>query len=146
VFPARSISYLAYLAAAILFTAFSLSTYAAYLQQYIAVQYSFYFELGMVCGQVLFQLLWIRKRPFVLRKWYVFHLLTISLLGSALLWLFIGAAHLWTLPGFVALAYFGCVVLFMFVEHRRRVALLSLPACLSYTWVLYRILILLFIL
>jgi hypothetical protein len=37
-------------------------------------------------------------------------------------------------------------VLLMFFEHKRRVAKLAMPVFISYTWVLYRVIILLFIL
>lgn len=95
-----------YLLVAVLVTAVTLSLYAVFLQAYIAVHYSFYFELAMVFGQVLFQSLWLWKRSLAIKQQYVFHLLTVSLLGSALLWLYISIVHVHPLSPYVALAYF----------------------------------------
>jgi hypothetical protein len=131
---------------AILFTAFVLSIYSGYLQQFISIRYSFYFELAMVIGQFIFQSIFLWKKPLPIKVNYWFHLLTVSLLGSLLLLLFIGLRYLINLSAYTALFYFLCVVVFMFLEHKRRVALLKLPWYLSFTWLLYRSLILIFIL
>jgi hypothetical protein len=135
-----------YLVAAILLTAYTLSVYAVQLQQYLAIRYSFFIELVMVCGQVLFQAVWLGRRAVTIKIQYTFHLLTVSLIGSGLLWLFVAVARWLTLPDYTALVYFLAVVAIMFAEHRRRVRVLDLPSYLSYTWILYRILILFFIL
>lgn len=131
---------------AIVFTAFILNIYSGYLQQFISIQYSFYFELAMVIGQLIFQSTFLWKQPFNVKLKYWFHLLTVSLLGSLLLLLFIGLKYLVNLSPYIALFYFLCVVVFMFLEHKRRVALLKLPWYLSLTWLLYRSLILIYIL
>lgn len=135
-----------YLIAAIFFTAYTLSIYAVPLQQFIALQYSFYFELAMVIGQLFFQTLFIFRSSFKHKYHYAFHLLTVSLLGALFLWPVLVAGHFTLLLPYFYLAYFFAVVLFMFFEHRRRLKLLQLPLFLSYTWVLYRSLILIFIL
>jgi hypothetical protein len=131
---------------AIVFTAFILNIYSSYLQQFISIRYSFYFELAMVIGQLIFQSIFLWKEPINTKLKYWFHLLTVSLLGSLLLLLFIGLKYLIHFSSYVALFYFLCVVAFMFLEHKRRVALLKLPWYLSFTWLLYRSLILIYIL
>lgn len=131
---------------AIAFTAWSLSIYAYYLQRFIAVRYSFWFELAMVLGQLLFQTLFILKRPWRLKLHYYLHLITVSFMGSVLLWPVIGWQAVWPLRDTLALGYFFCVLVFMFFEHKRRLHLVGLPVYLSFTWLLYRGLILLYIL
>lgn len=145
-FHNRPIWLIGYLAGAILFTAYTLSVYAVFVQQYLAIHYSFSIELAMVCGQVLFQGAWLWRHSLTSKLHYTFHLLSVSLIGASLLWPFVIAARLFVLPDYAALIYFFGVVIFMFIEHRRRVRVLSLPAYLSYTWILYRILILFLIL
>jgi hypothetical protein len=131
---------------AIVFTAFILNIYSGYLQQFISIQYSFYFELAMVIGQPIFQSIFLWKERFSVKLKYWFHLLTVSLLGSLLLLLFIGLKYLVNLSIYIALFYFLGVVVFMFLEHKRRVVLLKLPWYLSFTWLLYRSFILIYIL
>lgn len=131
---------------AIVFTAWSLSIYAHHLQRFLSVHYSFYFELAMVLGQLVFQSLFILKRPLSLRLHYYLQLLTVSFIGSALLWGIMGWHTFRPVPEMFFLVYFLCVVVFMFFEHKRRLRLLGLPLCLSLTWLLYRCLILAFIL
>ncbi|RYZ15817.1 MAG: hypothetical protein EOP49_52515 [Sphingobacteriales bacterium] len=131
---------------AIVFTALVLNRFALNLQQFISIRYSFYFELAMVIGQLIFQSAFIFRRPVRVILNYWFQLLTVSLIGSALLLLFIGLQQFVDLNAYVCLVYFLCVVVIMFLEHKRRVALLALPWYLSFTWLLYRSLILVFIL
>jgi len=131
---------------AALVSAVVLHTYSIFLQRFISIRYSFLFELAMVAGQLLFQSLMIWRSSFQTKFDYWFHLLTVSLLGSLLLLLLIGFSRLFAIHAYAALIYFFCVVIFMFLEHKRRIARLQLPAYLSYTWLLYRVLILIFIL
>lgn len=144
--PFNPLTRFLYLVAALFFTACTLSIYVVPLQQFMAIHYSFYFELGMVSGQLFFQSLFIFRSSFKDKYQYAYHLLTVSLLGSLLLWPVILAGYCTGLHPYFYLAYFFAVVLFMFFEHRRRLNLLQLPLFLSYTWVLYRSLILIFIL
>lgn len=137
---------LLYALSAIVFTAWALSLYAVYLRRFIAIHYSFYFELAMVLGQLLFQTLFIRKRPLQLKFRYYLHLLTVSFIGSVLLWLMIGVHALWPVTDTISLFYFFVVVVIMFFEHKRRLVHLGLPFYLSLTWLLYRSLILIYIL
>jgi len=137
---------LLYMMLAVWATAYTLSIYAPLLQQFITVTYSFKFELAMVLGQLVFQSVFIFRKPFAVKFLYAFHLLTVSLLGSLLLWVVICLKQVVYLNAYVCLGYFLLVVGFMFFEHRRRLNVLKLPLFLSYTWLLYRSLILIFIL
>lgn len=130
----------------ILATAFALSQYAKLIQHLISIKYNWQFELYMVLGMLFFQYPFIYKKTFALTLNYYFNMLLVSLIGSMLLYPLLLIAHYFKLPDWVSLAYFFSVVVIMFFEHKRRVANLLLPVYLSYTWVLYRFLILLFIL
>jgi len=130
----------------IVVTAFTLSQYATLIQHLISIKYNWQFELYMVLGMVFFQYPFIHKQTFALTLNYYFNMLLVSLIGSIILWPLFLIVHYFKLPDWASLAYFFGVVLIMFFEHKRRVANLLLPVYISYTWVLYRFLILLFIL
>ncbi|GEP50258.1 hypothetical protein FNO01nite_09300 [Flavobacterium noncentrifugens] len=103
-------------------------------------------EWVLAFGQILFQIAFLvrHSRKTVLN--YVGHLLTVSLLGSLLLLAIILCNQLESLPQFVILGWFGCCILLMFAEHYRRIQLLKLPFYLCYTWILYSVIAILFIL
>ena len=128
------------------FTAFTLSRYAALIQQHITIKYNWQFELFMVIGMLFFQYPFIFKKPNSLKQAYYFNMLLVSLFGSLLICPLLVLNYFYKMIDFVNIAYFFIVVLLMFFEHKRRVAKLLLPIYISYTWVLYRFIILLFIL
>lgn len=102
---------------------------------------------GMITiGQLLFQgaLIYTLDKKTILN--YFGNLMTISLLGSLILLLLLGINSIVQISETLLLICFGVTVLIMFLEHKRRINLLKLPSYLSYTWILYRILILLTIL
>ncbi|MNY63205.1 hypothetical protein D3C86_2001340 [compost metagenome] len=72
--------------------------------------------------------------------------MTISLMGSLILVSILILNQFFNLPQFLVLGWFGITVLIMFAEHFRRVKVLQLPSYLCFTWVLYRIVALVFIL
>lgn len=102
----------------------------------------------LICGgQVIFQtvtfiLLGIKDRKTVLN--YLGHLMTISLGGALLLSPMLIVSDFVT-PLF-SLGFFIIIAGLMLIEHVRRVKLLQLPWLLSMSWVLYRLMILGFIL
>ena len=77
---------------------------------------------------------------------YFGNVMTISLMGSLLLLPLLIINWSVQISETILLTGFGITVLLMFLEHKRRVKLLKLPSYLTYTWVLYRVLILLTIL
>ncbi|XZF12647.1 hypothetical protein ACTHGU_12730 [Chitinophagaceae bacterium MMS25-I14] len=129
----------------IMVTAFTLNRYAMLIQSLLRIHYDWKFELCMVLGQLLFQLPFIFKKTLAIKGRYYYNMLLVSFMGAVLLWPLLIINHLRQLSHFVNIGYFFCVVLFMFTEHRRRVKKLELPAFMSYTWVLYRLIILAFI-
>ncbi len=130
---------------AIIGTAFTLHQYAKLIQHLISINYNWQFEFFMVVGMLAFQYFFIYEKPWSLKLEYYFNMLLVSLLGSLLLWPLIIINHFYTCSDAVNCIYFFTVVLIMFFVHKQRVAKLSLPVCISYTWVLYRFIILIFI-
>lgn len=97
---------------------------------------------ALTLGLVIFQWLFIIKRDHFSIINYLGHVMTVSLYGSLIL-LPVILVHAWIpIPEFLKTSWFSLTIIIMFFEHKRRVKLLSLPAYLSYTWVLYRIIIL----
>jgi predicted DCC family thiol-disulfide oxidoreductase YuxK len=107
------------------------------------------FREYVICfGQIVFQgslLLLFRTKKEQLFD-YLGNMMTVSLIGGLLLLPVLFLSHYVSLPSYVSLAWFLAVVAFMFLQHRKRVRSIKAPAWLSYTWVLYRCLVLLFIL
>jgi len=126
-------------------TAYTLSRFSLLIQSLLAIPYDWKLEAGIVIGQLAFQF------PFLLKKkwqeWleYYFNMLLVSLLGSILLWPIIIVNKYYAASHLVNIIYFFTVVTILFFEHRRRVEKLKLPTYLCYTWVLYRMLLLPFI-
>lgn len=130
----------------VIITSFTLSQYAKLIQHFLAIKYNWQFEFFMVTGMIIFQYPLLFKKSGTLKLNYFFNLLIVSLIGSILLWPLLLMNKYYKWADQIILSYFFGVVMVMFFEHKRRVAALKLPGFLSYTWVLYRILILLFIL
>ena len=97
-------------------------------------------------GQLVFQGLLISKLGNKTILNYFGNVMTISLMGSLLLLPLLIINWSVQISETILLTGFGITVLLMFLEHKRRVKLLKLPSYLTYTWVLYRVLILLTIL
>ena len=130
----------------IVITAETLNQFAKLIQHLITITYDWKFELFMVIGQLAFQLPFIFKKTQE-QKWnYYFNMLLVSMMGSLLLLALLLFNHFYLLSSTLNILYFFAVVLFMFFEHKKRVEQLNLPFYISYTWVLYRFLILIFIL
>lgn len=97
-------------------------------------------------GQLVFQGVLIYKLDKKTILNYFGNVMTISLMGSLLLLPLLTINWMVEISETIFLIGFGITVLIMFIEHYRRIKLLKLPSFLSYTWVLYRILIVLTIL
>jgi hypothetical protein len=126
-------------------TALTLSHYAKLIQHLLKINYSWQFELFIVLGMLVFQYPFIYKKEWGLKLNYYCNMLLVSLLGSVLLWPLLIFNNFYSCTGIVNLIYFFTVVVIMFFVHKQRVAKLLLPVYISYTWVLYRFIILIFI-
>jgi len=127
-------------------TALTLHQYAKLIQHLLTIKYDWQFELFMVTGMLFFQYPFIYKRTWPLKLDYYFNMLLVSLMGAVLLFPLLILNRYSNYTDAFNILYFFAVVLVMFFVHKRRVAELNLPVLISYTWVLYRIFILIFIL
>ena len=101
----------------------------------------------LVCaGQVLCQGLVVSILAPAKRWDYLGNMMTISVGGAVLLAPLVLAARWVPIGPGVGAAYFTVVVGLMFVEHIRRTRLLGLGTTMTFTWTLYRVFVLLFIL
>jgi hypothetical protein len=130
---------------AVLLVAKSLSLFAAIIAGYLRIHYDFWFEVGMVIGQVLFQWLMLGRRGWTARSEYALLVISVSTLGAALLIPLLAWNHVVPVHPGTATAYFFGVVFIMFLCHRRLVRWRQLPTYLSFTWIAYRIPILLYV-
>ncbi len=126
--------------------AITLNQYAQLIQHLIKVKYNWQFELCMVTGMLIFQYPFIYKKKGCLKLDYYFNMLLVSLIGSLLLFPLLLLNFYSNYSDTFNLSYFFAIVLLMFFIHKRRVAVLKLPELISYTWVLYRFIILIIIL
>jgi hypothetical protein len=108
-------------------------------------------EFCICFGQIFFQaalLLFFRFRPILIIS-YLYQMMSVSLIGAVLLLPVIVSSFIWfpftPVPGY-CLAYFFMVVLIMFLDHKKRVKKIEAPRWLTYTWVLYRLIVLMVIL
>jgi len=127
-------------------TAYTLSRFSLLIQPFLAIPYDWRLELVIVTGQLVFQFPFIYHKPFAVKWVYFENMLMVSLIGSLLLIPLLLVNHFYPLPIEVNVAYFAGVVATLFFEHRRRIHRLHLPTYLCYTWIVYRLLILPFIL
>lgn len=123
-------------------TSLTLHFYARLIGDLISVTYDWPLELLAVGGMVLFQLSFIYRRSSAEKTRYYYHMLLVSLCGSVLLWLALAAASWLKAGSMVWLCWFLAVVTWMFFNHGKRVRRLGMPSVLSYTWLLYRVLLL----
>lgn len=134
---------LAYIAVASVLIAVLLNTYIKAIPVYADKNISVFVEWLIVCGQLIFQGLFvyfIRKERML---HYFGHLMTISLIGGLLLLPaivfqpIIVSASTWLYA-----AYFAVPVTIMLWQHVKRTKILELPFLLTCTWLLYRALLL----
>lgn len=103
-------------------------------------------EVILAFGQIVFQSLFLLKMNQKTIINYAGNLMTVSLMGSLILTPILILNQFINVPEIVTLGWFGITVFIMFAEHFRRVKVLKLPSYLCFTWVIYRIIALLFIL
>ena len=144
--PSFNLNYrLAYLVFTWLITALILTSFAHTLTPIVPTA-SFSRELLIAGGQMVFLgsiTLYFDRTKVV---YYLGNLMTISLIGSLLLVPIIWISQLVNLHIGFLMTYFAAVVLFMIIEHKRRLKILELPMIsLSTFWILYRLMVLLLI-
>lgn len=127
-------------------TSIVLNEFAKLINHFLKINYNTAFEFCMVIGMLIFQFLFIYKKHWQLQLNYYYSVLVVSLFGSIMLIPLLIANQFFILIDAVNIIYFFCVVVIMFLIHKHKVTQLQLPFYLSYTWVLYRLFILIFIL
>lgn len=129
-----------YMVVAIGVSAFTLASFAKLIPSYLAVGYDYRTEALMVSGQVFFQWMFMGRHSWPQRGKYAVIALTISLLGSILLFPLLAYSAILAVSQPLAVAYFLAVVAIIFAAHHHLVKAEGLPAVLAVTWVLYRLL------
>ncbi|MBA3665469.1 MAG: hypothetical protein H0W61_14835 [Bacteroidetes bacterium] len=138
-----------YIVFAAVFTSSILLLYS-YLLKGLIPSSNLFREYCICFGQLLFQgtlLLLFSKKEMILN--YLFEMMKVSLIGAFLLSPVLVSAILFFpfSPGlYYYLGYFFVIVLYMFFNHKKRVKELQAAWWLTYTWVLYRFIVLLIIL
>lgn len=127
-------------------TAFILNQYSTHLFAVLEVQTKFWFELSVVIGQLAFQGVFIGFIHKEKRMDYLGNMMTVSFIGAILLVPMLLLIEFSSLTGIFALPYFGSVVAFMLYLHYNRCKTLKLGWRMTFSWVLYRILVLTLIL
>lgn len=136
---------LAYLIAGSLLAAFILTRYTPLLSPLLPAGAAWR-EYAICFGQLLVQGCVVSLLKPAQRWNYLGNLVTVSLAGGLLLLPALIAAHYVQPSPAAATAYFLVVVACMLAEHLRRTKLLHLSILLSCSWVLYRVLVLFFLL
>ena len=132
---------IAYIIFSTIVTIFSLFYFSKTLS--LIPETSIWRECWITIGQILLQACLIYKLDHKTIINYIGNLMTVSLIGSFLLVPLIILNRYMEISEHIILTWFGTTAFLMFMEHSRRVKLLQLPGYLSYTWVIYRLLILL---
>jgi hypothetical protein len=126
-------------------TALVLSQYAKLIQHILSIQYSWRFELYMVLGMLAFQYPFMYKKSCYTKLDYYYKMLLVSLMGSLLLLPLLLLNHYILLSDAINVSFFFLIVGIMFFVHKYIVTKMQLPFYLSYTYILYRFIIALFI-
>jgi hypothetical protein len=103
-------------------------------------------EIVLAFGQIVFQSLFLLKFDQKTIINYAGNIMTVSLMGSLILTPILLLNQFINVPEILVLGWFAITVFIMFAEHFRRIKVLKLPFYLCFTWVLYRMIALLFIL
>lgn len=136
---------IAYLIVTWILTSIVLTMYARLLAPVVPAT-SFGREFMICGGQLVFQLVAIAFLDRTKWLYYLGNMMTVSTIGALLLLPLLLISSMTHILPHIALGWFFLVVLFMLIDHHRRVHVLQASSLLSVSWVAYRILILLIIL
>lgn len=141
----RSWLILPYLLACIALSAYALQSFAGIVREYLAVEYHSFTEVLFVTGQVAFQWMFMTGTPWRQKRAYAVIALTVSAIGSVLLIPLIVFDGFHPVSPILGVLYFGGVVLVIFIIHHLLILRSALPPLLSLTWILYRTLLLVYL-
>jgi hypothetical protein len=122
--------------------------YYSYLLEGLVPPSNVFREYVICFGQMVFQgiLLITYRQKSELMLLYLKNMMMVSLIGALLLLPLLIILFYIEIYPITCLAYFFSIVIIMFFNHKARVKKINAPWWLSYTWVLYRFIVLLFIL
>ncbi len=142
-----TIYYIVFLFATAVFTS-TVLLYYSYLLNQIIPKSNLIREYAICFGQLFFQgtLLLIAKEKTDIILSYLKNMMMVSFIGALLLVPLIIIDQYIQINFIIYLVYFFMVVLFMFFNHKKRIYTIQAPWWLTYTWVLYRCIVLLIIL
>jgi len=135
----------AYLCLCVAISGFALGSFAKIVEEYLTIGYEYSTEVLVVLGQVVFQWLVMSKASWPDKKTYAILALTVSMIGSLLLLPLIAYHLIFEVAPMWATAYFFTVVGVIFIIHHRLIVREQLPLILTCTWVLYRLLLLVYL-
>jgi hypothetical protein len=145
IFSLKLPALIAYLCFCVVISGFALGSFAKIIQEYLTTTYDYSSEGIMVIGQVAFQWLFMGRTTWLERKRYALIALGVSMIGSFLLLPLIAYHNIFTVSALFATVYFFTVVGIIFAIHHSLIRTEKLPTILTYTWVLYRILLLVYL-
>jgi len=128
-----------------IFTSFVLLKFSYHITKFIP-ESNFGREFFICGGQIVFQSLILIRYSSRQKMDYLGNMMTISFLGSLLIYVGIGLGNKLNFSENAFIIYFLTVAFFMFIEHFRRMKLIQMPKTVSYTWLIYRLIILFIIL
>lgn len=134
----------AYLFLCVVISSFSLGSFSKIIQEYLTSNYGYSTEALLVMGQVVFQWIFMTKADWPERKKYAIIALTVSMLGSLMLIPLIVYDSINAVSCLWASHYFSTIVIIIFTIHRHLILQERLPPRLTFTWILYRTLILIY--
>ena len=138
--------YVLYLAWCVGVSAFALGSFVHLVQEFLAVRYSYVHESVMVLGQVGFQWLFMSSSKWGNKIRYMFIALSVSMIGSVLLIPLLVWHGMYPVSPQGATVYFFGVVAIIFSIHHLLIVRNGLPRILSSTWIVYRLLLLAYVL
>lgn len=135
-----------YLMSCVGVSAYALGSFVEIVQAYVAIDYDYKTEGIVVVAQVGFQWLFMTRSTWKERVRYMYVALTVSMIGSLMLVPLLALHSFAGTSTVFAVGYFFLVVGLIFLIHHRLIMKNALPTILSGTWVLYRMLLLIFVL
>jgi hypothetical protein len=120
--------------------------YVNLISHLLRARYNNWFEFILIAGMLIFQYLFLGKQTVTVKLNYYFRLLMISLIGSLLMWPLFLLNNIFACDDIVNVGYFFMVVIIMFFLHKKLVTQLHLPFLLSYSYIVFRFIFLLFLL
>jgi hypothetical protein len=141
----RGFSLIVYIFFCVGISGFALGSFSKIIQRYLVVDYNYKTEALMVIGQVIFQWLFMTKSSWSERNKYAVIALSVSMIGSVLLMPLLAYGRIVGVSEIPAIGYFFGVVAIIFLTHHKLIKQATLPIVLTLTWVLYRLLLLVYL-